>query len=132
MTAAQPATTPDEIIITVKDIQASANALTILSGQPLRASGAFRLKNILKQVFAQQDTFNEVRIKLCEELGGVIDDAQQKYVFPEGKQELFDAQFVELVNQEVRLTGRQIKLADLGDITVSAGVLFQLDWLIIE
>lgn len=127
---AQTAQTPS-ITITNAIARDSREALAVLSGEPLRASTAFRLKTIIKQIEDPLKTFEEIRLGLCKECG-VLNEKTNFFDIAEDKRELFAAQIADLESAEITLQVKPIKLVDLGDAKISASVLYRLDWLITE
>lgn len=108
----------------------STKALSDLASQPFRASVLWRLKKISNQVSEHLAQYDEVRLSLCKEFGQ-LDEASNTYLFKEeSKQEMFDLQFAELINQEVEITESKLSQFDLGDAQLSLMDLSTLDWLI--
>lgn len=104
----------------------SAVALGRLAGQPVRAATGFKLKDIVKQVNANLENYNETRLALCEKYG--VANGDNYDIAPENQEE-FTKEITELVETEVNINFETISPFSLGDAQVSATDLEVLDWL---
>ena len=98
---------------------------------PLRASIAFKMRKIFRQVTEQIEDFNEIRREVLLKFGKL--DENGKFNFTDNDSAMkFQLEIQELLKNEVVIEGEKIGLFDLGDAQVSTAVLFNLEWLIAD
>lgn len=115
----------------LKTLVNSSAALGVLSNTALPAATSFRLRKLLKAANENFEDYDKTRMELCRKYG-VLNEKTNQFEFEPENREKFDAEFTELLESEVELSFEPIKSFDLGDATISAAVLMQLDWLIVE
>jgi predicted house-cleaning noncanonical NTP pyrophosphatase (MazG superfamily) len=122
------------ITITLRQLVASADALGEFANQKWPAKLSFRLSKTVKSAQAELKDYFETRDNLIKDLGEEIEgrNGKQIQVKKENK-DSFKEQIEALLDEEIALQGRVISLDELPDnVEVSATVLADLDWLIIE
>ena len=111
-------------------------ALGKLLDTSLRASIAFRLGKLSKEVAIHLETFQKVRGELLEKYGTKVEDdnaeeGQISYEFKNGTQEKFNKEIMELLEEEVeKFKVKKFKLKDIEDAGLTARELMSLEWLI--
>lgn len=115
--------------VTLADLLNSQGALQALSRQTLPARDAFKLSKIIRAVSQELETFNEVRVKLCEQHGGVFNKETNRYEFPNGKEAELNAEYIELIKAEVAIPGQALRITEFSNLIISAGDLLALAWL---
>lgn len=111
-------------------------ALLKLTEQPLPAKTAFKLKGITKKVKEEVNSYEDLRKEALNRFGrkkenGELDLADNGHVlFEQEAMQEFIKYLQELMTQEIEITSISIK--DLGDISLTADDLLNLDELIVE
>ena len=111
-------------------------ALGKLLDTSLRASIAFRLGKLSKEVAIHLETFQKVRGELLEKYGTKVEDdnaeeGQISYEFKNGTQEKFNKEIMELLDEEVeKFKVKKFKLKEIEDAGLTARELMSLEWLI--
>ena len=111
-------------------------ALGKLLDTPLRASIAFRVGKLSKEVAVHIETFQKVRGELLEKYGTKVEDdnaeeGQISYEFKNGTQEKFNKEIMELLDEEVeKFKDKKFKLKEIEDAGLTARELMSLEWLI--
>lgn len=111
-------------------------ALGKLLDTPLRASIAFRVGKLSKEVAIHLETFQKVRGELLEKYGTKVEDdnaeeGQISYEFKNGTQEKFNKEIMELLDEEVeKFKVKKFKLKEIEDAGLTARELMSLEWLI--
>ena len=111
-------------------------ALGKLLDTPLRASIAFRVGKLSKEVAIHLETFQKVRGELLEKYGTKVEDdnaeeGQISYEFKNGTQEKFNKEIMELLDEEVeKFKDKKFKLKEIEDAGLTARELMSLEWLI--
>ena len=111
-------------------------ALGKLLDSPLRASVAFRVGRLGKEVAIHMETFQKVRQELLEKYGTEVEDdnaqeGQVSYEFKNGTQEKFNKEIMELLEEEIeKLKVKKFKLKDIEDAGLTARELMSIEWLI--
>ena len=118
------------------ELVTAEQALGKLLDSPLRASVAFRVGKLSKEVAIHMETFQKVRQELLEKYGTEVenDNAQEgqvSYEFKNGTQEKFNKEIMELLEEEIeKLKVKKFKLKDIEDAGLTARELMSIEWLI--
>ena len=103
------------------ELVTAEQALGKLLDSPLRASVAFRVGKLSKEVAIHMETFQKVRQELLEKYGTEVEDdnaqeGQVSYEFKNGTQEKFNKEIMELLEEEIeKLKVKKFKLKDISD-----------------
>ena len=98
------------------ELVTAEQALGKLLDSPLRASVAFRVGKLSKEVAIHMETFQKVRQELLEKYGTEVEDdnaqeGQVSYEFKNGTQEKFNKEIMELLEEEIeKLKVKKFKL----------------------
>ena len=114
----------------IKELLASAPALSRLSAMPLNATLAFRLKRIVKQVNSELETFEAQRKESCERYGTLSEDKSQ-YDFTDEKRKAFEEDFNKLMEEEVEIRFDHFTEESLAGEKIAASDLMLLEWLFV-
>ena len=118
------------------ELVTAEQALGKLLDSPLRASVAFRVGNLSKEVAIHIETFQKVRQELLEKYGTEVEDdnaqeGQVSYEFKNGTQEKFNKEIMELLEEEIeKFKVKKFKLIDIEDAGLTARELMSIEWLI--
>ena len=118
------------------ELVTAEQALGKLLDSPLRASVAFRVGKLSKEVAIHMETFQNVRQELLEKYGTEVKDdnaeeGQISYEFKNGTQEKFNKEIMELLEEEIeKLKVKKFKLKDIEDAGLTARELMSIEWLI--
>ena len=118
------------------ELVTAEQALGKLLDSPLRASVAFRVGKLSKEVAIHMETFQKVRQELLEKYGTEVEDdnaqeGQVSYEFKNGTQEKFNKEIMELLEEEIeKLKVKKFKLKDIEDAGLTARELMSVEWLI--
>jgi predicted transcriptional regulator len=118
------------------ELVTAEQALGKLLDSPLRASVAFRVGKLSKEVAIHMETFQKVRQELLEKYGTEVEDdnaqeGQVSYEFKNGTQEKFNKEIMELLEEEIeKLKVKKFKLKDIEDAGLTARELMSIEWLI--
>ena len=118
------------------ELVTAEQALGKLLDSPLRASVAFRVGKLSKEVAIHMETFQKVRQELLEKYGTEVEDdnaqeGQVSYEFKNGTQEKFNKEIMELLEEEIEdLKVKKFKLKDIEDAGLTARELMSVEWLI--
>lgn len=123
-------------------------ALDVLYGQPIPIKTSFRLCKIALAVGEEVKRFNETKKILCERFSNKDDEGKAimlnaenrpikegeagRYDIPPDKMADFEKEYGELIATEVTIPGQQIKIADIGNVTIAPAHLMNLEWLITD
>ncbi len=118
------------------ELVTAEQALAKLLDTPLRASVAFRVGKLSKEVAIHMETFQKVRQELLEKYGTEVEndnaeEGQISYEFKNGTQEKFNKEIMELLEEEVeKFKVKKFKLKDIEDAGLTARELMSIEWLI--
>lgn len=118
------------------ELVTAEQALAKLLDTPLRASVAFRVGKLSKEVAIHMETFQKVRQELLEKYGTEVEndnaeEGQISYEFKNGTQEKFNKEIMELLDEEVeKFKVKKLKLKDIEDAGLTARELMSVEWLI--
>ena len=118
------------------ELVTAEQALGKLLDSPLRASVAFRVGKLSKEVAIHMETFQKVRQELLEKYGTEVEDdnaqeGQVSYEFKNGTQEKFNKEIMELLDEKVeKFKVKKFKLEDIEDAGLTARELMSIEWLI--
>ena len=114
----------------------SVESLNVLLATKLPAKAAYKLSVFSKLVAPQVDEYNKVRSEKVKIYGEPELDAEGKetgkYLFKDGNGQKFVDELKELEETEFDVAIPDIKLADLGEISIEPKHLASLAWLIKE
>lgn len=113
---------------TLNNLVNSSGALSTLVEMKLPAKLAYRLARLGKQVGDELELFNKQRVALLEKYGEK--EGEQYRLKPE-TQEGFQAEYAELLGEEVELPDITVKVDEIPD-SIRPADLMALDWLIKE
>ena len=118
------------IQVSLAELVNSQSALQSLAGQVMPAPVAFKLSKIIKAVNSELKTCDETRLKLCEQYG-TLNEKTNQFEFPsKTKRESLENEYAELVKTEVTIQGERLSLDRLSNLSISAGDILALSWLI--
>lgn len=136
------------ITVTLEQLIESAGAASQLLSKSIPIRTAFQLSKIakasnveLEQYNASQNTLSEryankdedgKAIRLAVDGGPYVEGQSFRYDIPADKLEGFGKEMKELQSIEVEIPGQQIKVSELGDISIEPGLLMKLEWLITD
>jgi hypothetical protein len=115
--------------ISLYELINSVPAINDLIAQPLPVQSAFKISKIAKTIQTELDSYNEVRGKLLNEFGTLSEDGIQ-YEFADDNKQKFETNHRELLNSEVELMVRKLKIQELHGANTSATNMMLLSWLI--
>lgn len=118
--------------ITVGKLVNSAQALSRLVNQPMKAQYSFPLSRLAKQIEPELKTYDETRMKLLGEYGTLSDDGKQYTFEGDDKAKEFSAELQAVLDSEMEIEFKTISLEKLDRVEVSASDLTVLDWLVTE
>jgi hypothetical protein len=123
-------------------------ALFGLVRQSLPIRQSFLLSKIIQQVNNEIEQFREAHKRLCEKYAKKDDEGHAimldmedkpvreggvRYDIPEGDEMTkFNAEYQELLDTEVAISGKKVKTAELSEVRLTPGQAMALDWLIDE
>lgn len=108
-------------------------ALNKLVDKPMDALTSFRIGKTVSSVQSELEAFEKTRQSLLEKYGTKTADGEGLEIKPEHKNwKHFVKEYEELVNEEVELDAKKIKISALKEVKMSAKDLIALDWLIEE
>lgn len=121
-----------EVLASINELFRSQSALLWLTTERLPATLAFRLSKIAKAVTQEIEAVDETRIKLCQQYG-TLNEETKAYDFPTAEvEEKFNQEWAELSAVSVAIKGGPISIGELQGITISAGSLMALSWLVVD
>jgi len=108
-------------------------ALNKLVDKPMDALTSFRIGKTVASVQSELEAFEKTRQSLLEKYGTKTADGEALEIKPEHKNwKHFVKEYEELINEEVELDAKKIKISALKEVKMSAKDLIALDWLIEE
>lgn len=135
------------ITVTLRDLLTSQTSLSVLCQQQLPIRKSFELSKIAKSMSAELENYQAAHKTLCERYANSDDDGPimlnekgervgyqegARYDIPKDKQDEFNKELEELLATEVSLPGAQLKINDLGNISLASVHVMALDWLLTE
>lgn len=121
-----------EMKIKVGQLVNSAQALSRLVQQPMKAQYSFPLSRLAKQIEPELKTYDETRMKLLQENGTLSEDGKSYFFVDNKKSDEFADELQAVLDSEVELEFKTIALDKLDRIEISAADLTVLDWLVKE
>ena len=120
------------------ELVTASPTLNKLLDTPLKATIAFRIGKLSKEIAPHIETFEQIRNELLEKYGDKQEveakegaENQISYTFKNGSAEKFQKELVEMLDEKVdSLKIRKIKLKDLEKAGLTARELMSLEWLI--
>lgn len=109
----------------LKEVANVGQALDVILNQPMKAKIAFRIACATKEFRKEYNLFIDTREKLVKKYGtpqesGMVRVAQENLF-------TFNEELTELVAEEVQVEPFRIKLADIEDLDLPAGVIALLE-----
>lgn len=120
----------EKIKLKLRQIWDSQAALPKVTGKEITAKIAYWISRNTKKIEAELRSLNEARIKLVKELGKE-DERKMWEVLPENR-EKFTEEFEKLLDQDIEIEIRKIKLAELGEVKLSSQEISAIDFMIDE
>ena len=119
------------------ELVTAAEAVGKLLDKPLRASLAFRIGKLSKEMAPHMETFEKVRQELLEKYGEKVESeeseqGQVSYTFKNGGAEKFSLELQEMLDEKVSFKVKKIKLKEFEDAGLTARDLMSLEWIIAE
>ena len=88
-----------------------------IANSKLNAVAAFKINRLIKLIDTKSEDYQEIRIKLCKELGEESDD-KQRFSFPDEKnREKFVKEMEELGKLDIKLDIEKIKFPESIELT---------------
>lgn len=116
--------------LTMKQLAASRDALSMLGSLPLPAAVAFKVAKVLKTASPVLDVYQEVFNKKLVEFGTPMEGSPGQYVVSDAMKASWEAEVKALQDQEFEIEDVKLSVSELGDAKVPASVLFTLEWMI--
>jgi len=120
----------------LKDLVIGDQSIANLSAQKLPVAVSYKISVFIKKMQPELTSFNEKKNELVKEYGTVKLNEEGKetenYEFKGENIAKFNEKIEELLDQDVAIEVPDIKLADLGDITIEPRNLINIAWLIKE
>ena len=92
-------------------------ALMEVSNSKLKAVTAFRINNLMKIVKTKAEDYQEIRVRLCKELGEETED-KKGYTFKDEKnRDKFEKEMDELDNLDIKIDLEKIKFPESIELT---------------
>lgn len=116
----------------------AAEAVGKLLDKPLRASLAFRIGKLSKDMAPHMETFEKIRGELLEKYGEQVEsedlqEGQVSYTFENGGAEKFSTELQEMLDEKVEgFKVKKIKLKELDGVDLTGRDMMALEWLISE
>lgn len=107
----------------------SQKALDVILSQRVSAQVAYQLVKITKRFETDVQAYEQARLKLCEQYGKISEDKTHYDLSPDTLAQ-FNQEMTALLNTEVENGFKQLTLADLKDVKLTAQEMALLDWLI--
>lgn len=135
------------ITVTLRDLLDSQVSLKALCQQRLPIRKSYELGKIAKGVNSELTDYQSAHKTLCEryankdEHGPIMLNAKgervgyepkARYDIPKDKQEEFNSELDSLLAAEVSIPGAQLKISELGEISIEPAHVIALDWLLTE
>jgi hypothetical protein len=123
--------------VVLRDVVNGLSALNVLVEQKLPVFSSFKLSLFLKNVSPVIESYEKERNKLVKEFGTPTMDKEGKetgnYTFPDAeKAKEFTDKINSLLDVEIDIGVPEIKVSDLGDISIEPKYLTSLIWLLKE
>lgn len=136
------------IATTLGELIQSEQSLGVLIDQQLPIRASFQISKIVKAASVEIAQYQESRKLLCERHSNKDEDGKAimlgndnnpvaegqpgRYDIPADKMPEFEKEHAELMATEVSIPGTQVKISELGSVTIAPANLMTLDWLITE
>ena len=112
--------------IQLRDIVENAKFFAQLNQKPLRAKTAYKIATLIRELEPHLANYNDIYNSLLEKYGTLEDDEKKRYTFSLEQKELFDKEYVELLNEAIQINCNKINIADLDEIEISASQMRQM------
>jgi len=108
-------------------------ALQKLVEEPMDALTSFRIGKAVSSVQSELETFEKTRQSMLEKYGTKMENGDGLEIKPESKNwKEFVTEYEELVNEEVEIDAKKVKISALKQVKMSPKDLLSLGWLIEE
>lgn len=108
-------------------------ALQKLVEEPIDALTSFRIGKAVSSVQSELETFEKTRQSMLEKYGTKTENGEGLEIKPESKNwKKFVTEYEELVNEEVEIDAKKVKISALKQVKMSPKDLLSLGWLIEE
>lgn len=109
-----------------------SRSLPNVTNKELPINTSFRLLSLLKKCSEEIKILEESRIKLVKKYAekGKEEGKEGEFKVAEENAEKFQKEFEALLSEEVKIDFKKIKIADMGDITISVNDLMFLEKII--
>jgi hypothetical protein len=121
-----------EIKVRLSEIVNTGAALEDLDAQRPIARAGYLVARALNVIVKELETYDATRRVLVKKHNGVANPQTNRFDFPEGAEDAFNAELQELLKTEITLSVDKIKLADLAECKPMVATWRQLAWLIDE
>jgi len=116
--------------IKLSELKLMEGPLVKLTNQDIPVKVAWDLGKFLKRASSELRTLEEFRIKLVQKYGEKESEESDAWKVPPENEVAFKNEYATLLDQEIDIVFKKVKLADLGDIKMSASDMAQLDKII--
>lgn len=127
------------IKITNRELEGKVNILRKLSNMKLPVKVSYAIAKNIKEIDKELNIFLEEKMKLIKEYAlkdehGNLKVEDNKYIFPEGKEEECNSKYAELLDIEVELNLREVNADYLinSDAELTANDLIELEFMLQE
>lgn len=111
--------------IKLESIQEAKPALEALIQKDMSMSAAYKVSKLVKAINAELKNYDEMRIKLLQDIGSTLNETGDNYVIPVDKRQVFAEKMQELLAVEVEVP-EKIDISG-EDISISPDQLLALE-----
>ena len=111
--------------IKLESIQEAKPALEALIQKDMSMSAAYKVSKLVKAINAELKNYDELRIKLLQDIGSTLNETGDNYVIPVDKRQIFAEKMQELLAVEVEVP-EKIDISG-EDISISPDQLLALE-----
>lgn len=111
--------------IKLESIQEAKPALEALIQKDMSMAAAYKVSKLVKAINAELKTYDEMRIKLLQDIGSTLNETGDNYVIPVDKRQIFAEKMQELLAVEVEVP-EKIDISG-EDISISPDQLLALE-----
>ena len=111
--------------IKLESIQEAKPALEALIQKDMSMSAAYKVSKLVKAINAELKNYDEMRIKLLQDIGSTLNETGDNYVIPVDKRQIFAEKMQELLAVEVEVP-EKIDISG-EDISISPDQLLALE-----
>jgi len=102
----------------------------------LKVNIAFRIAKFAKDIEPHMESYEKLRGELLEKYGtkdgSESEGGQERYIFKNGQAEKFSAELTKLLDEEIDLKVKKIKINDLKGAELTPRDILALDWALSE